>query len=235
MCENVIFVTNRILAALPEEEYQRLVPHIKEVSISQGEIIYPANEAIEYVYFPTGAAISIVSIMEDGSSTEICLVGKEAMVGLPAILGDSVSPHSVLVSMGGTAIKISAQAIAQEFSRGEALQRLLLLYTKARLTKIGQLVACNRQHVIEERLARWLLSVSDCLDRQEFMVTQEAIANLLGVRRSGIAVAASMFQTAGIVRYSRGQMTIVDREALEETACECYRLIESEFSRLFRT
>ncbi|MGL5806749.1 MAG: Crp/Fnr family transcriptional regulator [Xenococcaceae cyanobacterium] len=228
-------MTNRILAALPEQEYQRLVPHIQEVALLQGEIIYPANEAIEHVYFPTGAAISIVSIMEDGSSTEICLVGKEGMVGLPVILGDSVSPHLVLVSMGGTAIKISAQAIAPEFARGEALQRFLLLYTKARLTKIGQLVACNGQHVIEERLARWLLSVSDCLDRQEFMITQEAIANLLGVRRSGIAVAASMFQRAGIVRYSRGQMTIVDREALEETACECYRLIESESSRLFGT
>jgi CRP-like cAMP-binding protein len=228
-------VTNRILAALPDREYQRLVPHLQEVSLSQGEIIYPANQAIEHVYFPTEAAISIVSILEDGSSTEICLVGKEGLIGLPAILGDSVSPHIAIVTMGNTALKISALTIAQEFARGEALQRLLLLYTKVRLTKISQLVACNRQHAIEKRLARWLLSVSDCLDRQEFMVTQEAIANLLGVRRSGIAVAASMFQRTGIVRYSRGQITIVDREALEETACECYRLIESEFSRLFGT
>lgn len=221
---------NRILAALPEEEYQRLSP-VEEVLLSPGELLYRANEPIEHVYFPTGAAISIVSIMENGSSTEICLVGREGMVGLPIILGDNVSPHPAIVQIGNNAIKISATTIEQEFIRESELRRLLLLYTKARLTKIGQLAACNCQHVIEERLARWLLSVSNCLDRDEFMVTQEAIANVLGVRRSGVTVAATMLQREGIVRYSRGQMTILNREALEEISCECYQLIENEFTR----
>jgi CRP-like cAMP-binding protein len=224
---------NRILAALPEEEYQRLIPHIEEVLLSPGELLYQPNQTIEHVYFPTGAAISIVSIMENGSSTEICLIGKEGMVGLPVILGDNVSPHIAIVQIGNNAIKINASAIEQEFTREGALKRLLLLYVKARLTKIGQLVACSRQHVIEERLARWLLSVSDCLDRDEFMVTQETIANVLGVRRSGVTVAATMLQRAEIVRYSRGQMSILNREALEQVSCECYQLIKNELTRVF--
>jgi CRP-like cAMP-binding protein len=224
---------NRILAALPELTYQRLTSQLEEVKLSQGEILYQANEAIEYVYFPTEAVISLVSLMEDGSSTEICLVGKEGMLGLPIILGDNVSSHLAIAQISGNAIKIHANAIEQEFARGEELQKLLLLYTKARLTAIGQLAACNRQHVIEARLSRWLLSVSDSLDRQDFMVTQESIANMLGVRRSGVNAAASILQQTGLVRYSRGQITILNRPALEKTACECYQLVKNEYSRLF--
>jgi CRP-like cAMP-binding protein len=224
---------NRILAALPELTYQRLTSQLETVELSQGEIIYPAQEAIEYAYFPIDTAISLVSMMENGSTTEICLVGREGMVGLPIVLGDDVSPYLAIAQIAGNAIKINASAIVSEFSRGEELQRLLLLYTKAKLTAIGQIAACNCQHVIKKRLSRWLLSVSDRIDRSDFMVTQESMANVLGVRRSGINAAASILEQAGIVSHSRGQINILNRQELEANACECYQLIKNEFSRLF--
>lgn len=224
---------NRILAALPKLAYQRLTSQLEEVKVCRGEILYPAKEAIEYAYFPIETAISLVSMMENGSTTEICLVGREGMVGLPIILGDNISTHLAIAQISGNAIKINASAIVEEFARGEELQRLLLLYTKARLTAVGQIAACNRQHVIEARLTRWLLSISDSVDRSDFMVTQESMANMLGVRRSGINAAASILQQAGIIGYSRGRMNILNRQALEANACECYRLIKNEFSRLF--
>jgi CRP-like cAMP-binding protein len=229
----VFVAVNLILAALPELVYQRLTSQLEEVKLSQGEVIYRAKETIEYVYFPTETAISLVSMMENGSTTEICLIGREGTIGLPLVLGDNISPHLAIAQISGNALKINARAIAQEFARGEELQRLLLLYTKARLTAIGQIAACNRQHFIEARLARWLLSVSDRIDRSDFMVTQEVIANMLGVRRSGINAAASMLQQAEIISYSRGQINILNRSALETTACECYQLIKNELSRLF--
>lgn len=228
------FVTvNRILMALPESAYQRLASQLEEVKLSQGEILYSAKEAIEYAYFPIGTAISLVSMMENGSTTEICLVGREGMVGLPIVLGDNVSIHLAIAQISGNAIKINASAIVQEFARGEELQKLLLLYMKARLTAIGQISACNCQHAIEKRLSRWLLSVSDGIDRSDFTITQESMANMLGVRRSGINTAASILQQAGIIGYSRGYINILNRQALEANACECYQLIQNEFSRLF--
>jgi CRP-like cAMP-binding protein len=224
---------NRILAALPESVYQRLASQLKEVTLDRGEVLYQAKGAIDSVYFPIDTAISLVSIMENGSTTEICLVGNEGMVGLPIVLGDNISANLAIAQISGKAIEIKASAIAEEFARGEDLQRILLLYTKAKLTAIGQIVACNSQHVIEQRLARWLLSLSDKTDRSDFIVTQESIANMLGVRRSGINTAANTLQQAEIISYSRGQMTILNRSVLETTSCECYRLIQNEFLKLF--
>ena len=223
---------NQILAALPESEYQIIAPHLKSVSLTSGEIISEPNQSITEIYFPQRAMISIVSIMMNGSNTEIGLIGNEGMVGLPAILGGKSTISYSIVQVSGTALQISADIIQREFLRGGRLQQILLLYIQASLTRISQSAACNRQHRIEERLARWLLSVRDCVRQNELYLTQEFIANMLGTRRSGVTVAAGILQEAGIIRYSRGKITILDRQALENTSCECYRTIQREFIRL---
>jgi CRP-like cAMP-binding protein len=223
---------NQILAALPLAEYRRLVPHLKPVNLISGEILLEPNEPIKKIYFPQRAMISLVSIMMDGSTTEIGLIGNEGMVGLTAILGGYSTTSRTIVQISGSALEVSAEVVLQEFQRGKKLQKLLLLYAQALLTQVSQSAACNRQHNIEERLARWLLSVHDCILQDELPLTQEFIANMLGTRRSGVTVAAGILQQAGIIRYSRGKITILDQQALEETACECYQLVQNEFIRL---
>jgi len=223
---------NQILAALPLEEYQRLEKHLKPVNLTSGTILLEPHESIETIYFPQRAMISLVSIMMDGSTTEIGLIGNEGMIGLPAILGGNSTTSRTIVQVSGSALEISAEIIRQEFQRGGKLYQLLLLYTQALLTQVSQSAACNRQHNIEERLARWLLSVQDCILQDELPLTQEFIANMLGTRRSGVTVAAGILQQAGIIRYSRGRITILDQKGLEGTACECYHLVQDEFIRL---
>lgn len=223
---------NQILAALPPDEYHRLAKYLKPVNLTSGTILLEPHEPIKTVYFPQRAMISLVSIMMDGSTTEIGLIGREGMIGLPAILGGESITSRTIVQVSGSALEISAEVIRQEFQRGEKLYQLLLLYTQALLTLVSQSAACNRQHNIEERLARWLLSVQDCVLQNELPLTQEFIANMLGTRRSGVTVAAGILQQAGIIRYSRGRITILNRERLEEAACECYQLVQDEFVRL---
>ena len=223
---------NKILAALPESEYQAIAPHLEPVNLTSGEIISEPNQSITEIYFPQRAMISLVSIMKDGSTTEIGLIGNEGMIGLPAILGGDSTISCSIVQVSGTALQIPADIIQREFLRGGKLQQILLLYIQASLTQVSQSAACNRQHKIEERLARWLLSVRDCVLQNELYLTQEFIANMLGTRRSGVTVAAGILQQAGIIRYSRGKITILDRQALEDTSCECYRTIQREFVRL---
>ena len=223
---------NKILAALPESEYQAIAPHLKPVDLTSGEIISEPNQSITEIYFPQRAMISLVSIMMDGSTTEIGIVGNEGMIGLPAILGGDSTISCSIVQVSGTALQIPADIIQREFLRGGRLQQILLLYIQASLTQVSQSAACNRQHRIEERLARWLLSVRDCVRQNELHLTQEFIANMLGTRRSGVTIAAGTLQQAGIIRYSRGKITILDRQALEDTSCECYRTIQGEFIRL---
>ena len=223
---------NQILAALPESEYQVIAPHLKPVDLTSGEILSEPNQSITEIYFPQRAMISLVSIMMDGSTTEIGLIGNEGMVGLPAILGGDSTISRSIVQVSGTALQVSADIIQREFLRGGKLQQILLLYIQASLTQVSQTAACNRQHKIEERLARWLLSVRDCVLQNEIHLTQEFIANMLGTRRSGVTVAAGILQQAGIIRYSRGKIVILDRQALENTSCEFYRTIQREFIRL---
>ncbi|MEM8675833.1 MAG: Crp/Fnr family transcriptional regulator [Cyanobacteria bacterium P01_G01_bin.67] len=232
MTEKVARPINQILAALSEPEYQRLAPYLKPVSLKSGEILLEPHEPVNQIYFPQRAMISLVSIMLDGSTTEIGLIGNEGMIGLPAILGGSSTTSRTIVQVSGSALQIPADIVRQEFLRGEKLQQLLLLYTQALLTQVSQSAACNRQHNIEERLARWLLSVQDCVLQDELLLTQEFIANMLGTRRSGVTVAAGILQQAGMIRYSRGKITIINQSRLEETACECYRLVQNEFIRL---
>lgn len=223
---------NQILAALPKSEYQIIAPHLKPVDLTSGEILSEPNQSIAEIYFPQRAMISLVSIMMDGSTTEIGIVGNEGMIGLPAILGGNSTISCSIVQVSGSALQVPAEIIQQEFLRGGKLQQILLLYIQASLTQVSQSAACNRQHRIEERLARWLLSVRDCVLHNEIHLTQEFIANMLGTRRSGVTVAAGILQQAGIIRYSRGKITILDRQALEDTSCECYRTIQKEFIRL---
>ena len=223
---------NQILAALPKSEYQIIAPHLKPVDLTSGEILSEPNQPITEIYFPRRAMISLVSIMMDGSTTEIGIVGNEGMIGLPAILGGNSTISRSIVQVSGSALQIPAEIIQREFLRGGKLQQILLLYIQASLTQVSQSAACNRQHKIEKRLARWLLSVRDCVLQNEIYLTQEFIANMLGTRRSGVTVAAGILQQAGIIRYSRGKITILDRQALEDTSCECYRTIQREFIRL---
>lgn len=224
--------TNHLLAALPESEYQTIAPHLKLVNLTSGEIISEPHQSITEIYFPLKAMISLVSIMIDGSTTEIGLIGNEGIIGLPAILGGDSTISRSIVQISGSALQISADIIQREFLRGGKLQQILLLYIQASLTQVSQSTACNRQHKIEARLARWLLSVKDCVSQNEIHLTQEFIANMLGTRRSGVTVAAGMLQQAGIIRYSRGKIVILNRKALEDISCECYRTVQKEFIRL---
>jgi CRP-like cAMP-binding protein len=226
-------LSNQLLAALPNSEYQRLLPHLEIVQLSVGEILYQSYETIKYVYFPHQGMISLVAIMENGTTTEIGIVGKEGVIGISTILGSDFSIHCAMVQIAGSASRIKIDLLRQEFNRGGRLQKLLLLYTQARLTQITQNAACYSQHLIEQRLARWLLTVHDCIQKDNFSLTQELIATMLGVRRSGITKAANLLQKAEIISYSRGNITILNRAALESASCECYWIIQQEFQRLF--
>lgn len=232
MSENINNPINQILAALPQSQYKRIALHLKPVNLTSGEILLePGREVID-IYFPQTAMISLVSIMEDGSTTEIGLIGNEGLIGLPAILGGKNTISRSIVQISGTALKVPASIVLEEFDLGERFQQLILLYIQALLTQVSQSAACNRQHKIEQRLARWLLSVQDCVMQKELPLTQEFIANMLGTRRSGVTVAAGILQRANIIRYSRGKITILDQKALEAASCECYRLVQNEFIRL---
>ncbi|MBE9035081.1 Crp/Fnr family transcriptional regulator [aff. Roholtiella sp. LEGE 12411] len=223
---------NKLLAALPTSEYERLIPHLKFVELSFNQIIYEAGEPITHVYFPNQSMISIVTIMEDGSTVEAGIVSNEGMVGIPVILGGDTTTTTAMVQVADGAMRMDADVLKTEFNRGGALQSLLLRYVQAQYTELAQGVACNRLHTLEERLARWLLTITDRLESVDFLLTQELIAQMLGVRRSGVTVAASTLSRAGIIRYNRGRISILNRETLEATSCECYRVIQDEFTRL---
>ncbi|HIK29987.1 MAG TPA: Crp/Fnr family transcriptional regulator [Oscillatoriales cyanobacterium M59_W2019_021] len=223
---------NQLLAALPSSEFQQLEPYLEPIFLEAGQVLCEPKEPMNVAYFPGRAAISLVSLLEDGSTTEIGLIGNEGMVGLPIFLGGKSFPNRAIVQIRGSALKLDGEILKREFHRGGKLQQRLLLYTQALLTQVSQSAACNRQHTTEERLARWLLSVRDCVLSDELPLTQEFIANMLGIRRSGVTVAAGILQQAGTIEYRRGQITIRDREDLESISCECYRLVQSEFLRL---
>ncbi|MBD2104113.1 Crp/Fnr family transcriptional regulator [Leptolyngbya sp. FACHB-261] len=224
---------NQILSVLPREEYERLAPHLQLVSLTQGEFLYAPGEPIEYVYFPNQGVISLVLTLEDGSMGEVGLIGQEGMVGLAVIWGNLPPTSQAQVQLPGDAFSLKASVIKTEFSRGGALQDLLLRYTKALFAQVSQSAVCNAKHTIEERLARWLLMSQDRVQSDEFPLTQEFISHMLGVRRAGVTVAAGDLQRAGLIRYSRGKIAIRDRESLEATACECYQVVKTEFEHLF--
>jgi CRP-like cAMP-binding protein len=225
-------IQNKILAGLPAKEYARLAPHLTAVSLPLGEILYKTEDAIEYVYFPNSGVVSLVAHMQEGASVEVGLVGNEGMVGMPLVLGDDISPNEAIVQIADGAMKMKASVLVAELARAGQLQVLLLRYTLAAIRQISQTAACNRSHHVGERLARWLLTCHDRVNGDELKLTQEFIAEMLGTRRSGVSEAAMLLQGAGFIRYSRGHITVLDREGLEEFACECYATVKVEFDRL---
>jgi CRP-like cAMP-binding protein len=225
-------IQNKILAGLPAKEYARLAPHLTAVSLPLGEILYKTEDAIEYVYFPNSGVVSLVAHMQEGASVEVGLVGNEGMVGMPLVLGDDISPNEAIVQIADGAMKMKASVLVAELARAGQLQVLLLRYALAAIRQVSQTAACNRSHHVGERLARWLLTCHDRVNGNELKLTQEFIAEMLGTRRSGVSEAAMLLQAAGFIRYSRGHITVLDREGLEEFACECYATVKVEFDRL---
>src|ERR1043165_3051143 len=218
-------LTNKLLTALPGEDFARLLPHLEPVSLSGGEDLYGFGEAIQDVYFPEAAVISHLYILADGSTTEAAMIGREGMTGLSFIFAAPVPAHWTQVVIPGTALRVSAEVIREEFARGGAMQRLLLAYAAARIEQVSQRAICNGRHTIEERLCSWLLMLQDRACDDQWRLTQEQIARHLGTRRSGITEAAILLRDRQVINYSRGQIRITDRPALEMAACECYRTI----------
>lgn len=223
---------NRILAALPREERERLVPNLQPVTFSLGDIVYESGGRQEYVYFPTTCVVSLLYTMENGSTAEMGLAGNESVVGVALFLGGDTSPNRAIAQIAGDALRLKAKVLQHEFARGGALQHLLLRYTQALITQISQTAVCNRLHSEEKRLSRWLLLSHDAVHSDEILMTQEFLSHMLGGRRETVAVAARHLQDAGLIRYARGHIRILDRARLQAASCECYRIVKQEFDRL---
>lgn len=219
---------NRLLSALPREEYERLAPHLVEVSLKLRQVLFSPGDEIAYAYFPTDSIVSLLTDLSDGSGMEVGLVGREGLVGVSVILGGSETKVAT-VQAEGNALKIRAGALREEFRRGGTLQNGLLRYTHALMTQISQSVVCNVRHPLPGRLARWLLMYHDRLGRDEFSLTHEFMAAMLGVRRAGVSDVANQLQRSGFISYRRGHVRIVDRKGMEEFACECYPVVEEKF------
>ena len=216
---------NRILSALPEIEYQRLISLLEPVNLSLDEVLLKARQKCEYLYFPTQGIVSLVSVMDDGSTTEIGLIGKEGMVGTLQFIGDGISNSQIVVQLEGTAMRIDASVLRVEFERSEILQKLLLGYALKLFNQVSQGAACNNHHSVKQRTARWLLMLDDRSDKTLSM-TQQLLSKMLGVRRTGVSEVANEIKQQGIINYQRGKITILDRQALEDIACQCYQLMK---------
>jgi CRP-like cAMP-binding protein len=223
---------NRLLDALSEEEFRNIAPNLEHVTLTLGKILYQPQHLIEYVYFPQRSGISIINILENGSMVEVGLIGGEGMAGSPLILASKTSPHQAIVQIADGAFRMPAEDFINHLERMPHLNRLLLRYTQAMMIQIAQTATCNSLHSLEERLARWLLQTQDRAQSDFLDLTQDFLSAMLGVRRASVSVAAGSLQGAGIIKYRRGKITILDREALEEISCECYRVIEAEYKRL---
>jgi len=223
---------NHLLGVLDESEREHLFSQLELVPMRLGEVIYESGTALEHVYFPTNCIISLLYVMEDGASAEIAIVGCEGMVGVALFMGGESTPSRAVVQSAGPAYRLNGKLVKQEFIRAGAMQYLLLRYTQALLTQMAQTAVCNRHHSVDQQLCRWLLLSLDRLDSNDLTMTQELIANMLGVRREGVTEAAGKLQAAGLIRYSRGHITVLNRPMLEARACECYAVVKKEFDRL---
>ena len=223
---------NRLLAALPEAEFVRLAPHLELVPMLLGDSLYEPGSQLQHVYFPTTAIVSLLYVMESGSSAEIAGVGNEGMLGIALFMGGDTTPSSAVVQTAGHGYRLPGRLLKDEFNRGGLMQQMLLRYTQALLTQMCQTAACNRHHSIAQQLCRWLLLTLDRLPSNELIMTQELVANALGVRREGVTEAAGHLQAAGCIRYRRGHIAVLDRSGLEARSCECYQVVKTEFDRL---
>lgn len=223
---------NYIIAALPEDEVTRLRAHLQPISLELGTVLYESGEQLQNVYFPTTAIISMLYIMENGSTAEIGMTGNDGVVGIALFMGGNTTSNRAVVQSGGKAFRLSSRALRVEFDRAGMFQKLLLLYTQALMTQISQTAVCNRLHSIEQQLCRWLLINQDLLQNNQLIMTHELIANMLGVRREGVSRAAGDLQKKGLIKYVRGTITMLDRKGLEAEVCECYEVVRTEYDRL---
>ena len=223
---------NHLLAALPAAEFERLAPHLELVPMLLGESLYEPGEQLQHVYFPTTAIVSLLFVLESGASAEIAGVGNEGILGISLFMGGDTTPSSAVVQTAGHGYRLPGRLLKEEFNRGGLMHRLLLRYTQALLTQMCQTAACNRHHSIEQQLCRWLLLTLDRLPSNELLMTQELVASALGVRREGITEAAGKLQRAGVIRYRRGHIAVLERSGLEAGACECYAVAKKELKRL---
>ncbi len=223
---------NHLLAGVTPEELERLLPSLQPVTLPLGKVLYESDEKMDYVYFPTTAIISLLYIMENGSTAEIGVVGNDGMVGIAIFMGGDTTPNRAVVQSAGKTLKMKAGMMKDEFTRGGRFHNLCLRYTQALITQISQTAVCNRLHSVDQQLCRWLLLSHDRLPSNRLIMTQDLIANMLGVRREGITHAARRLQKAGCISYVRGDMTILDRAGLESSVCECYQVVRTEYDRL---
>jgi CRP-like cAMP-binding protein len=223
---------NRLLAALPEAESQRWLPQLDLVEMPLGEVLYESGVTLSHVYFPTTAIVSLLYVMENGASAEIAVVGNEGLVGVSLFMGGESTPSRAVVQSAGQGIRLEARSMKNEFNRAGPALHLLLRYTQALITQMAQTAVCNRHHSVDQQLCRWLLLSLDRLEGDELVMTQELIANMLGVRREGVTEAALSLQQAGLIRYARGHITVLHRARLEKRTCECYAVVKKEYDRL---
>jgi len=223
---------NHLLAALPEAGYQRILPNLEHVRLPLGKILIEAGGISNFVYFPTTAIVSLLNVLESGATAEIAVVGKEGVVGIALFMGGASMLSRAIVQSDGSAYRVSGDILKQEFSRDVAMQHLFMRYIMALVSQMAQTAICNRHHSIDQQLSRWLLLSMDRLSGNVLNMTQELIADMLGVRREGVTEAAGKLQDAGLVSYSRGCLTVLDRPGLEARVCECYQVVKEEFIRL---
>jgi CRP-like cAMP-binding protein len=223
---------NRLVAALPDEDYQALLPVLEAVRLPLGMALYESGGAQGYVYFPTSSIVSLLYVLADGSSAEIAVTGCEGLVGIALFMGGETTPSRAVVQSAGQGYRLKAAVLKKKFEEGGALQLLLLRFTQALITQMTQTAVCNRHHEVDQQLCRWLLLSLDRLPANELVMTQEMIANMLGVRREGVTEAAGKLQADGLIEYSRGKITVLDRTKLEARVCECYAVVKKEYDRL---
>jgi CRP-like cAMP-binding protein len=223
---------NHLLAALPEADYARLLPDLELIPMPLGWALYESGGQLGYMYFPTTSIVSLLYVMESGASAEIAISGNEGLVGISLFMGGESTPSRAVVQSAGNGYRLRASVVKREFALGGNVQHLALRYTQALITQMAQTAVCNRHHALDQQLCRWLLLSLDRLQGNELRMTQELIANMLGVRREGVTEAAGKLQAAGLIHYSRGKITVLDRPKLEQRACECYGVVKKEFDRL---
>lgn len=232
MTNDVSPLQNHLLAALTQEIQERLIPHLERVTLPLGKVLYESGDALRHVYFPTDAIVSLLYVMEDGASAEISVVGNEGLIGVAVFMGGESTPSRAIVQSAGHAYRLPGQKLKDEFNRHGEMLQLMLRYTLALITQMAQTAVCNRHHSIDQQLCRWLLLSLDRLPSNQLSMTQELIANMLGVRREGVTEAAGKLQKLGVIKYSRGHITVLDRPQLEALCCECYAVVKRETDRL---
>jgi CRP-like cAMP-binding protein len=224
--------SNRLLLALPEDEFAKWLPQLEAVEMPLGQVIYEPGVRLTHVYFPTTAIVSLLYVMENGASAEIAVVGNEGIVGISLFMGGESTPSRGVVQSAGQGYRLKASLMMQEFNQAGPVLHLLLRYTQALITQMAQTAVCNRHHSLDQQLCRWLLLSLDRLPSNDLVMTQELIANMLGVRREGVTEAAGQLHKAGLIRYRRGHITVLDRAGLEKRTCECYAVVKNEYDRL---